>query len=352
MGVLRGAFFIVGGTIGAGFITGAELVRFFGCKNFLVPLLCSCFFFFLLCLLYLRIGKKFGGYSGFLSRLGRAAHLVRLIFLLCAFVSSAGMLAGLDALCPTISPLLSVGGLAVSCYFLGKGMEGVSKLNSVLVPLLLCLVFFYARGGIVFSDTGKETPRFGWLLYAGMNAFLMAPVLTDAGKEMTRPVLSASFAGGLIAVAAVCILGGVCREGANAVRAEMPFLQVAKGKFFAVAVGLAILTSLVSSLYVPFSACDKFHGKKKTAAKAGTLFAAFCLSRIGLKGIVGMFYPLIGGAGLFVSALCILYDQLFEKHHKKVHSRSQHAEDTGRAHHKVELEHLPAVDDQISESRP
>ena len=351
MGVLCGALFIVGGTIGAGFITGAELVRFFGAKNFLFPLILSCLIFFILTLLHLHLGKKHGGAAGVFALFGRGEKVVRLIVLLCAFVSSAGMLAGLDALLPSLSPLLSLAGLAVACLFLARGIGGISKFNFVLVPLLIAFVFFYARGGLRLSYPIAQGGGLG-LLYAGMNVFFMAPVLMDAGREMKRPLLSSLLAAGIVLAAAVCILGSVCREGANAVTAEMPFLAVAKGKAFSFAVGLAILTSLVSSLYTPFSLCDALKGKKKIAAKGATVLAAFLLSRLGLKGIVGLIYPFIGGAGILFSALCILYDQLLEKGHKGVHARGEHAENAGRAHHEVELEHLPAVDDEVPEARP
>ena len=261
------------------------------------------------------------------------------------------MLAGLDALLEGLSPLPSVLGLVVSCLFLRKGTDGIAGLNLFLVPLLLLFVFLHA-GNIVLSYPSARPIRWGWLLYAGMNAFLLAPVLMDAGAKMRHPLLSSFLAAGIVFAAGVCILGSICREGANAIGAEMPFLKVAAGSVFFLAVACAILTSLVSSLYIPFSACNALGGKKKIAAKAIVLLAAFLLSRIGLKGIVGGLYPLIGGAGLFFSALCIFYDNLFKKHHERVHSRREDAEDKGRTHHEVKLEHLPAVHDEIAEPRP
>ncbi len=352
MGVLCGALFIVGSTIGAGFITGAELVRFFGGSGFLVPLILSSLLFFLLTALHLHLGKKHGGAAGVFALFGRGEMFVRFVVLICAFVSTAGMLAGLDALLPSLSPLCSLAGLAIACFFIARGVGGISKFNFVLVPLLIAFVFFYARGGLAFRYPCAAGGGWGWFLYAGMNVFFMAPVLMDAGKEMKRPLLSSLLAAGIVFSAALCILGSVCREGANAISSEMPFLAVAKGKIFSVAVGLAILTSLVSSLYTPFSLCNTLGGRKKIAAKGAVVLAAFLLSRLGLKGIVGGIYPFIGGTGILFSALCVLYEELFEKRDKGVHARGKHAENAGRAHHEVELEHLPAIDDEIPEARP
>ena len=61
MGILEGALFIVGGAIGAGFISGAELVRFFHTQNFFLPVLLSCLLFFAQCALFLSLGKRHGG---------------------------------------------------------------------------------------------------------------------------------------------------------------------------------------------------------------------------------------------------------------------------------------------------
>ena len=189
-------------------------------------------------------------------------------------------------------------------------------------------------------------------MYAGLNMFLIAPVLMDAGVQMKRPALSALLAGALVFVAACCILGKIYGGGEEALRAEMPFLYVMRGKrVFSVAVALAILTSLVSSLYPLLAACGRISGKKKYAAEGGVLLAAFGLSRMGLGGIVSYLYPVLGFFGLTLSVLCVFHDYFFKQHHQKVHSRRKQAQKEGGAHHKVELKHLPAVYDEVTESR-
>ena len=356
MGVLRGAFFIVGGAIGAGFVSGAELVRFFPSEKFFWAALLSSALFALCCALLLKTGKRHGGYAGVLKALfKRGAPVANALFLLCALVPSAGMLAGLDALLPTYKPLFSVLGLALSCLFLGRGMKGVSLLNALLVPVLLGFVFFAARGEknlLSFSFFLPWRGFAGGVVYAGLNMFLIAPVLMDAGVQMKRPALSAFLAGVLVLGAACCILGKIYGGGGAALHAEMPFLFVMQGKkVFSVAVALAILTSLVSSLYPLMAACGRLSGKKKYAAEGFTLLAAFVLSRLGLGGIVSYLYPVLGFFGLTLSVLCVFHDYLFKQHHKKVHSRRKQAQKEGGAHHEVELEHLPAVHDEVAQPR-
>ncbi len=355
MKTLRNAFFIVGTSIGAGFLSGAELVRFFRGKYFVLPVILSSAIFCGMCFLYLYLGRKYGGYEHAVKALfRRAAPVVKWGVFLLSFIPCAGMLAGLDALLPRLKPLLSIAGLFVAVFFVLRGTKGITIFNSVLVPVLLGFVFF-SGGKIqtvspVYSGTGR--PFAGGIVYAGMNAFLAAPVLMDAGKDMKRILPPALLSAAAVAVCAVVILGKIYAAGAGAIRAEMPFLYVMRNaKLFSVMAAAAILTSLVSSLYPLLTACGALTGVKKYAAESVVLLAAFSLSRVGLTGIVNYFYPLLGGVGLLLSAVCILNDYLFEKHDEKVHTRGKHAKNKGRAHHKVKLKHLPAVNDKVSETR-
>lgn len=357
MGILRATFFIVGTSIGAGFISGAELVRFFRGEQFFVPVLLSSAVFASLVYLFLWIGKRHGGYRGamrFLFRKG--APFIEGAVCLLSLVPAAGMLAGLDALLPHLSPLLSLLGIVISAFCVWKGTKGISLLNLLLVPALLVFVWGFGWGNFSFrypTESSAAAPYFGGVLYAGLNAFLAAPVLMDAGKDIKFSLPPALLSAFFVAVSAVCILGKIYGEGAGALNSEMPFLFVMRNaKIFFIAVALAILTSLVSALYPLLTA---FNGvKKKTiriAAKGGVLLAAFLLSRVGLSGIVNYFYPLLGGVGLCFSAVCILNEELFKKHHEKVHSRRKDTKDHRRAHNEVELKHLPAVHNEVTEPR-
>ena len=58
MGIIRTAFFLVGTTIGAGFLTGAELVRFFPGRGYLPAFAFSCVLFGGANAFFLCLGKK------------------------------------------------------------------------------------------------------------------------------------------------------------------------------------------------------------------------------------------------------------------------------------------------------
>ena len=72
MNTLKTALVLIGTTIGAGFITGAELLRFFH-EGYLGALFLSCLLYFFVCVFFLRLGRKYGGYEGALRALFRSA---------------------------------------------------------------------------------------------------------------------------------------------------------------------------------------------------------------------------------------------------------------------------------------
>ena len=114
MGLFRGVFFILGGAIGAGFISGAELVRFFHTKYFLLSLFSASALFGLLVWRFLVLGKKYGGFAGTMQALfGRAEKWVRAALSLCSFVP-CGDACGARCACPALfAPSLARGAASV-----------------------------------------------------------------------------------------------------------------------------------------------------------------------------------------------------------------------------------------------
>jgi len=338
--------FLVGVSIGAGFVSGAELVSFFACKHILLSIALFSVVFFLMSVQLLNLGKKYGGYEGTIKAVfGRGAKVALVVLPLFSLVPCAGMLAGLDALLPEFAPLSALIGAGVVLVVLRYGMRGMSGLNTVLVPVLL--LFLFVRGeGVAFSDPLLQAGWGGGVLYAGMNVFLALPSMLDLGKEVKHAVLSSLFSSLIIAAGAACVLGQIVREGANALTAELPLLYVMRGSaLFSVISALAIFSSLTSSVYALFQGCNGKTGRAMIVRKAIMLLSAFALSRFGLVKIVTYVYPVFGCFGIAFSLLCVFHEYFFQKHHQKVHSRGKQTENERRRHNKIETEHLPAVHD-------
>lgn len=381
------AFSLFGAVVGAGFMTGAELVRFFPlCAAFAhaavaAGLFAACF------LLLFDAGRKCGGFEGALRCCGRAAPVFRALLHFASFITCAAMLAGLDGAVRTgfglryALPVAALCALPAMFFVARRGMRGVAALSAALVPVMA--VVFAARAGDIPAGFTPSSPQSaftsltGVCLYAAMNCFLAAPLACDAGRE-------GAGRGGCIAAAALigfCIaaaLGAVARAGTAG--EEMPFLAAGGGGPAAVACICAVLTTLFSSFYPLARAAEQYsaekggkgrHKKRKeehaagaersaeesralpvreraAAVQAGLCAGAFLLSLCGFSGIVRAVYPLIGMAG---AAFFILLaarrlpsllppsspaqQQLFRQRHQGVHARSQQAEDGGRRHHQV-----------------
>lgn len=381
------AFSLFGAVVGAGFMTGAELVRFFPLRAAFAHAAVAAGLFAACFLLLFDAGRKCGGFEGALRCCGRAAPVFRALLHFASFITCAAMLAGLDGAVRTgfglryALPVAALCALPAMFFVARRGMRGVAALSAALVPVMAAV--FAARAGDIPAGFTPSSPQSaftsltGVCLYAAMNCFLAAPLACDAGRE-------GAGRGGCIAAAALigfCIaaaLGAVARAGTAG--EEMPFLAAGGGGLAAVACICAVLTTLFSSFYPLARAAEQYsaekggkgrHKKRKeehaagaergtkesralpvreraAAVQAGLCAGAFLLSLCGLSGLVRAVYPLIGMAG---AAFFILLaarrlpsllppsssaqQQLFRQRHQGVHARGQQAEDGGRRHHQV-----------------
>lgn len=353
MKVLRGSMFVVGTVIGAGFISGAELICFFPERMWELATILSAIAFFLLSLPFCLLGRKYGGFQKTVRALfGRLAPAVFFLCYTSSFICCAVMTAGLDVLFPVFAPLSSILGTVVVLLFLRRGLKGAELLNGILVPVIVFFLLF-DRNGLAFSyPSAMSAKGFGGaILYAGLNLFLALPALTEWGAKGGK-VSSLFLASVVIAVCAVVILGKIFHEGASAINAEMPLLYVMReSPVFYIISAFAIITSLSSAFYPLLKECRMKTAKKSYAAKGVLLLAAFIVSRIGLQTIVRLAYPVFGIFGIILSVLAVFNEYFFKKGNKKIHCRRQHAKNAGGTHDEVELEYLTAVDDQVTESR-
>lgn len=380
------AFSLFGAVVGAGFMTGAELVRFFPLRAAFAHAAVAAGLFAACFLLLFDAGRKCGGFEGALRCCGRAAPVFRALLHFASFITCAAMLAGLDGAVRTgfglryALPVAALCALPAMFFVARRGMRGVAVLSAALVPVMAAV--FAARAGDIPAGFTPSSPQdaftslTGVCLYATMNCFLAAPLACDAGRE-------GSGRGGCIAAAALigfCIaaaLGAVARAGTAG--EEMPFLAAGGGGLAAVACICAVLTTLFSSFYPLARAAEQYsaekegkgrHKKRKeehaadaergtkesralpvreraAAVQAGLCAGAFLLSLCGLSGIVRAVYPLIGMAGaaffLLLAARRLpsllssspAQQQLFRQRHQGVHARGQQAEDGRRRHHQV-----------------
>lgn len=302
---LKIAFLIVGTVIGAGFITGKELIRFYG-GCFLLPV---CFFtattFAVLSYALLCLGKSRKDMEN--TKIGFTFDGVRHVVLL---ITAGAMLAGIDGLQAQVLgvkfPFLSILALFVTLKISKKGVDGLGKCNAVLVPIMLVLFLggLIARGRFSISLFGDGMGVPLVVLYLSMNVFLASPVLLDAGKKYEKRTFfpATAIAGAVIGVCIFLIMGNLSMiDGAQT--ADVPVMLLWNSPLFLVVIGvvilLAIFTTLLSSFYPLY--CKVAIWQNKTG-KILLCLACFLVSRLGLSVIVGKLYPVIGVVGAFYIA--------------------------------------------------
>ncbi|MBO7377366.1 MAG: hypothetical protein J6U35_00640 [Clostridia bacterium] len=333
---------IVGSVIGAGFITGAEIVRFFSGSNLLpaCALLFVVLFLFFFSILFSGSASESEKRSN-LCDLGGLFKISDVALLFFSFITLCGMCAGLDAVVadffnfdpriPSLSPVM----LLLSLFVCGRGIGGVEKFNAFLVPVMIAAIFFATANGLrAKAPFPAQTQSLPILVYAAMNCFLSSPVVFDGGKKKSVAAVAVGAAlSSLIISASVYFI--MKKVSVFPVRGDLPLLSaIEQGGFrvfFSVVTLFGIATTLVSSHYPLVGKISE--SPRKRALNAVLAVAALAFSRLGFQRIVYYLYPVIGVFGLlFCGAICVraaklLFadDELFRKRHERVHSGGKQA---------------------------
>lgn len=320
---LKIAFIIIGTVIGAGFISGKEIIRFFG-GGFLLPASYFCMIlFFLFTYLLLIVGKKYGSFAaGTRAVFGKFDAALETVILSASLIIVGAMLAGIDSLmlsCFGISknfPVASFLAIVFAYFVTGKGVKGLAAVNFLLVPIMIVSIVlflgFYGEINISTNFSGTDSGVYMTLFYVSMNIFLSAPVLLELGAANEKKHFAAAsfIASAVICVCVILIVSGIQHEGINAESAEMPLLYLfGKVKYFSsvfsVIVFFGIFTTLLSSYFPLYNYASRF--KRKRVVDFIIFIMVFAVSRLGLDKIVLYLYPVLGFLGFLYISLSAVH---------------------------------------------
>lgn len=316
--VIRILFVSVGAVIGAGFISGHELVGFFGINGFVVPIIITGIVLALSLLLLYSLGRRFVRLKTLNSALLKHDKPFNLAVYVSSFISVGGLLAGLDEVWSGLGilqsvPVLSVLMLIILSFTSSKGIGGVERVSVVLVPVIIVTVNYLiiTGSGLEFSLKGANALESGVnvLLYVAMNCFVNLPAIVEVagGKSKKAIYISAFVVSALLALQSVLILATIANAGSAVAESGMPLLFSLDAKYrgvYALCVLVALVTSLVSAYYPLHSVANGKGGKLGIIALA---LSAFVFSRLGLKNIVDFAYPIIGAFGTLYIVKCIIF---------------------------------------------
>lgn len=294
---------ICGAVAGAGFLSGAEAVAFFGVRGFIFPLIITAAVF-TTCLITFFTAKK--------SPLNTAdKDPFRFLSIAADFILLCGMLAALDAAFNLFLPLggfpfASLAAIAFAFVYSYNGGK-LDGINSVLTPFSIIVVNLFALvalknkiGNVSPSIVEKPSRRaiVNAFSYAFMNIFAAAPTIGRAAADKKRKTLYiAAILFGVYAFVQTFVIMTVVSLTDGASSKPLPLIS-ACGEKNSVLLSVAIFAGIFTSFYSYF--LPVYNGvkeKKGNAAAVFSVFCAFALSRIGFNRAVSLFYPLIGAIG-------------------------------------------------------
>ena len=202
-----------------------------------------------------------------------------------------------------------------------KGIYGIIKINSILIP---CIIFLITLLGIkekVFlfklNDLNIYTNR-SWimqaLLYACYNSIILIPIVIDLGKLVNNKKQSIF----IVFITVTCMLVMsiiiyiILSININEIKhIDIPIIYIAKnfGITYKYIYGLVILTAIFTTA---ISAGYSFLSNITKNSKKFFIFSIFlCLisiicSSFGFSVLLGFLYPILGFLGLFQVILLII----------------------------------------------
>lgn len=328
----------IGTLVGAGFASGQEIINFFtlyGVYGF-YGIILACLLFFLIGYFILKTAIKYQTttfrniiYPLYGKGFATIFELVSNIYLVASFYI---MLSGCGAVLwegLQIPYHLTIICLCFLCiYWLKQGIQGLAKVNSFLVPVMLIFIIIIGVSVLISSENilVSHIPIIGkghWVLssviYVSFNMTSAVVVLFSLGTYTKRE--DSAFLASFFASMGLCIMGVLvwaitATNFYDVINIEVPLLYISKklGPFYFWASVLillsAMLTTALSSGYAFVQGIqEKFH----VSCDFGifTLLLGIPLTFCGFSDLVKTIYPIFGILGIgFI--LLIFLKKVFE----------------------------------------
>ena len=303
-------FTLLGAVIGAGFVSGREILTFFyGYDVFLSVTVFSVLFCVVLFILF--FDKDYTSSKWFAA----AKPLIYIGNLLLM----SGMLSAIDGLFGTIFcnipdyKLASAIFAIFSLIVVSDGIEGVKWANAVLTPVIMIslIVALSFAAKTEYSYSG-EISVVKIAEYVGLNVFTSSVLFAELGKSGSKRILAVSAIAASVALACAIFVtySALTVKADSAIYADIPLLSVLSNVkaitwvYYAV-LAFGIFTTLLSCHYPLY----ELVGTKKCnfIPQILLLATAYAVSRLGFYNIVSYLYPVIGGVGFaYISVTSIL----------------------------------------------
>ena len=324
--IYKVTFVIIGTIIGAGFASGQEIYTFFNIHGLygLFGLVFSLFILsFIICkALKISIEKDINVYEEFVNCILPSAFkgnkilvfTISNIINIFLFISFNIMVAGFSAyFFQEFSIARVIGGLIiaiVSFIVFIKGIDGVVKINTYLIPLLLILIIFLGIKRIDSLYIFANQFNYHWLissiLYASYNSICLVPILISLKQYINtkkEAKLVGIFTFVIMLILSIVIFVLMNSHLENISNIEIPIVYIAStlGNFskyiYGTCVLIAIFTTAVSSGY---SFLKNVISSQKVYLYLSFAICMFSIifSQISFSGLIATLYPIFGYLGI------------------------------------------------------
>lgn len=328
----------IGTVIGAGFASGQEIMQFFtqyGSIGLLLTCLTGLAFY--LCghaVFFLSKHFKTYDYNAFIIKAcgPRISLLYDCIISMFLFFGASIMFAGSGAIFEEslgISRIIGVLIIAALTLFVAlKSIKGILRINSLVVPILVLVIFFVLvkAMGISSFDTIKMKldsvytgdffkPVFAFIFYCSYNIVLALGVLTALSQDINsiKVLRRGALYGGFGLMALALSLNLCLTLHAPAIfRLSIPVLYIASMQtvYIKYAVLLCIWFEICTTAIANvFSLANRIAKNRPSTYRFTSLFiiaACIPLSLFNFKSLIAFFYPLFGALSMFLIAFIFI----------------------------------------------
>lgn len=325
----------IGTVIGAGFASGREIMDFFGvygAKGTWGIYISGALFALVGTLLLLKIyNNKIEDFNDLSKRIfgKRVRIIVDIIISISLYTGFSIMIAGSGAIFQQQLGLPFNLGIIVMtvCSFIVFlfSLEGLSLINSILVPLLIIGILFISiyigLGGAydAMDITGLSITKKGnfitsAMLYFGSNCLIIIIVfssLLPMIKDKRTAILGGVTGGLILYVLGVAILNSMLMYYDEVLGLDIPMLQICSyigegyRKVYALILWIAMFTTALAN---GFGFVNRYAKDRKKYLVSGIFcISAIPLAKLGFANLVGIIYPIFGFIGFIMMILFLIY---------------------------------------------
>lgn len=287
----------IGTLIGAGFVSGKEIVLYFGKANFLSPLLAS-LFCAVFAYVFLEISRlSHDNIPYFLFK--KNGKLLDFLLKASNVIIITAMLAGSEFI---IEHTLNIRFGSIIVAFIAfivatSGTNGLKNSNFVLVPVIICMIMYLFIKNFSFVYDG-DLNLLSPILYASMNILSGGMIISKLATENTKKDnFVIAFLSFIILSVLILSIYFLVKNSTD----DMPIFTIATYEGIKVLGGLIILIAIFTTLTSSIVIVGNFKTKLSLAVTAVCL----ALSVLGFNFWVDTFYPFIGIIGTLITVVAV-----------------------------------------------